>query len=162
MLIRVINRYSEAVGLLYTANTLNVRQTRTILDMQKCILPHRLRMFRSLHIDVPLRSRWKDGSVVGDGHLWPGNILTFWAPAWSVLAEMHGLMNLTVSLGPQTQRVVEVDRETLTHVMEPMMAVKHVPAFVLEILLPLPDGLLEDVLQHLGNPPFAVEAKDAF
>lgn len=47
----VMYRHSEAVGL-YTSNTLNVRQTRTIVGMQKS-MPHRLRMIRSLRIDIP-------------------------------------------------------------------------------------------------------------
>lgn len=154
----VMYRYSEAVGLLYTSNTLNVRQTRTIVGMQKSMLPHRLRMIRSLHIDVPLHYQWKNGKVVGYEESWPENILTFWEPAWSVIAEINGLLNLKVTLSCRTPR--EIDQETLVHILQPMMTINHVPDFALEIFLPLPEQLLEGVLQSLGgDPPFSVEVK---
>ena len=42
-----------------------------------------------------------------------------------------------------------------------MMAINHVPNFVLEMFLPLPEQLLEGVLQSLGgDPPFSMEVKE--
>lgn len=154
-------RYSEAIDLLYTSNPFNVRLTRTILDMQKCIPPQRLRLIRSLELDVPLHVLWGDDRVQESDPSWPANILIFWDPAWSVIAEMHGLLKLTISISSRAFGQPVIDRETLTHVLKPMMAVKHVRDFALEVCLPLPGGLLEDVLRELGgDPPFSVEVKE--
>lgn len=114
-------RYSEAVGLLYTSNTLHVCQTRTIVGMQKSMQPHRLRMIRFLHIDVPLHDQWKNGRVVGCEESWPRDILTFGEPVWPVIAEIKGLLNLKVTLNCQTPP--EIDQETLVHILQPIMTI---------------------------------------
>lgn len=103
--------------------------------------------------------QWTNGKVVGSEQSWPENILTFWEPAWSVIAGIHGLLNLKVTLS--CRMPPEIGQETLIHILQPMMAINHVPNFALEIFFPLPEQLLEDVLQYLGgNPPFSVEIKE--
>ena len=129
------------------------------MGMQKSMLPHRLCMIRSLHIDVPLNHDRMNGWPVIYQESWLHNILTFWEPAWSVIAGIHGLLNLKVTLSCKGSP--EMDRETLVHILQPMMAINHVPNFVLEMFLPLPEQLLEGVLQSLGgNPPFSVVVKE--
>lgn len=123
------------------------------------MLPHRLQMIRSLDIDVPLKMSWQEACIDVDEAAWPENILIFWNPAWSVISEMHGLRNLKVTLS--SNKPLDIDWETLHHILQPMMAVKHVPYFALEMFLSLPERLLEDVLQSLGgNAPFSVEVKE--
>lgn len=116
-------------------------------------------MIRSLHIDVSLNHDRMNGRGGCYEDSWLHNILTFWEPAWSVIAEIHGLLNLKVTLSCNGS--LEFDWETLVHVLQPMMTINHVPNFVLETFLPLPEQLLEGVLQSLGgNPPFSVEVKE--
>lgn len=74
---------------------------------------------------------------------------------------MHGLVKLTVLISSRMYFDDTVDRRTVTQLLKPMMAVKHIRDFALETSLPLSDGVLEDVLQKLGgDPPFAIRWKN--
>lgn len=116
-------------------------------------------MIRSLEIDAPVERLW-EGSSINNGYNagWPDNVLGFWKPAWSVISEMHGLLNIKVILSCSIQG--EIGEDTLKYILEPMMEIKHVPKFALELFIILPDQLLENVLELLGgNPPFSVESR---
>lgn len=129
--------------------------------MQRCIPPQRFRMIRSLELDVPLHALWGIDDVHQSNPPYEVAILTFWDPAWAAIKEMRGLLTLKVSISSYSYFYQPIiDHETLTHLLRPMMAVRHVRDFALDVCLPLPDGLLEETLRELGgDPPFSLEVK---
>lgn len=98
------NRYSESIGILYSDNILNFRQTRTITDFKATILPQRFEEIRSLHLGCPLEAFWDVDigtqlrALCASPVWYPGDVCFYWIPAWEAIKSMKGLKNLRVSL----------------------------------------------------------------
>lgn len=68
------------------------------------------------------------------------------------------LQNLLVTLSSQMESS-KIGQEVLVYVLRTMLAINHVQTFMIEIFSPLPDRLLEEVRQDIGEQrSFAVEA----
>lgn len=153
----IIPRYSEAIGILYTDNILNVRQTRTIVDLAQTILPQRLSTIRSIHIDAPLEVEYCKGEPWCDSARFPDDIGYYWESAWEAIAQMKDLKSLRVTFSQRQHPFYITDTLSLIRMFEPMVAI-NVPNYLVEFYQPIE---LEEILQAYGGQvPFSVEVKE--
>ena len=85
-------RYSEAINLLYSTNTLVMTQPGTLILLQKLILPQRLHAVRSM------RLHWWLCGLPPSSPIHVQDCLLDWTNVCSVLATMEGLRDLLVEL----------------------------------------------------------------
>ncbi|KAL2841303.1 hypothetical protein BJX68DRAFT_245629 [Aspergillus pseudodeflectus] len=143
--------YSEAIGLLYTKNILQVRQARTLGEFPLVMRHDRLATVRKLHLDMRLSSysdqcQWTVGG---------------WNDALHVVRYyMQGLQQLRVSFGVKHDEVV-VDDQMLVELLQNLSYVEHVPDFVVEFRWRRKvDGLLNQVGRPPDGFPFRVDVYD--
>lgn len=86
-------RYSESIALLYTMNTLLLKDYRTFLLLPKAIAPHRLRSLRFLYLQIN----------VFRGNTIDCDIQSSWLKICTTLAGMDRLEDLCIALGAHTQ-----------------------------------------------------------
>jgi len=144
--------YSEAIDILYTENTFNVRKSRTVVELPGTILPHRFHSIRSLHIDTVFDYPWPQTTLPFP--YWPPDVPDTWPMAWKVIAKMRGLRNLRVSLSQYDIHGSEedMDDESVLNILRPLQAVK-VPTFVVEFFWPVRRS---QVLRKLGKVSFTM------
>lgn len=150
-----VHSYTEAIDILYTQNKFVVRQCKTIVDLERTILPHRLHAIRYLHIDVPL-----DFPVDKDELAWPvyppDPYHSMWVPACRTLARMQGLQHLRITVSDimaqhRFQRQSNPD-DMFVQLLESLIEVK---ALVFEVYLDAPIDT-SYVLGRLGAVPFSL------
>ncbi|KAL2835938.1 hypothetical protein BJY01DRAFT_252252 [Aspergillus pseudoustus] len=143
--------YSEAIGILYTKNILQVRQARTIVEFPLVMRHHRLATIRKLHLDTRLSPNW-------DIEHWSINK---WNGALHVVKTyMQGLQHFRVSFGV-THEGAAVHDEELVALIRNLSYVKHVRDFVIEFHW---WREVDELLVRVGRPPegfpFRVEVHD--
>ncbi|OJJ34570.1 hypothetical protein ASPWEDRAFT_70236 [Aspergillus wentii DTO 134E9] len=150
--------YSEAIDVLYTDNVLNVRQTRTVADLPKAMLPHRFQAIRSLHIDVPVDFAFpNDGFFSLEYSAWPLDVGEFWMEAWQAIAQMSGLQDLRVSFSLTRDVIVIPDTESYINIFRPMAELR-VPKYVVEFYWAV--DLVDVIKAYEDGLPFSIEIKD--
>lgn len=145
--------------MLYSQNVLSFRQSRTIVDLQRTILPQRLESIRSFEISIPI----KDGIWARSDYSFPGTPRSLWWTAWETIADMKSLVNLHVDFSRwhdwesrfhYDQQVP--DWNEVIQLLEPMKAIC-VPNFVLTLHWHVDQA---EILRGVGDaPPFRVEFK---
>lgn len=155
-----IYRYVEAIDVLYSENILSFRQTRTIVDLERTILPQRLDRIRSVRLSFPLELFTIDaeGQELATGAWeYPLDIPYFWDAAWKILARMESLESLQVEFtlwrmyhGP------DPELNALLHLLRPMTVV-HVPRYVVDLYLDLDTDALMRALDAL---PFEIRVRE--
>ena len=136
---------------------LDVRQTRTIVDLKATIPVKRLHSIRSLQLDCPLETFWVEDNLglwAGPDN-WPMDIATFWDEAWKTIAEMKGLKSLRVALSHRDLWLWEPDHKGLVKLFQSMVLVK-VPSYKVEFSWPVE---LDGVLKEVGEVPFSIEIR---
>ncbi|KAL1620829.1 hypothetical protein SLS56_009440 [Neofusicoccum ribis] len=159
----MINPYCPCYGpaglhILYTRNKFVVRQCKTLIDLERTVLPHRLQAIRFLHIDVPL-----DLPVDKPELIWPlyppDPYHLMWVPACRVVARMTGLQSLRVTvydINNQHQFYRQGNPDDMfVQLLEPLMDVK---APVFQVCLDAPIDV-SYVLGRLGAAPFSIVVK---
>lgn len=104
-------RYSESIALLYTMNTLLLKDYRTFLLLPKAIAPHRLRSLRFLYLQIN----------VFRGNTIDCDIQSSWLKICTTLAGMDRLEDLCIALGahPRGQHApASLSSARLTHAPE--------------------------------------------
>lgn len=152
----ILFRYTESIDILYSENVLDVRQTRTIVDLKATIPTERLHSIRSLQLDCPLETEWINKTGLwACPDMWPTDISYFWDEAWNAIVQMKGLRSLWVVLSHRNLCVWEPDHRCLVTLFKPMLAVR-VPSYKVEFLW---DVELDGVLKEVGDVPFSIEFK---
>lgn len=153
-------RYLESIDILYSENTLSVRQTRTIVDLQRTILPQRLDRIRSLRLSFPLNLYCIDAEgqkLAMCPHIYPLDVPYFWAAAWETITAMKSLQSLQVEF---TRWLLDDRRDpdpaALLHLLKPMRAV-HVPRYVVDVYFNLDTAAIVRALDAL---PFEIRIRE--
>lgn len=150
-------RYSESIDILYSQNTLSFRQTRTIVDLQRTIIPRRLNSIRSMHLYFLLQLYWYETRLETIEHIYPFDIPFFWESAWKVIAEMKSLQSLRVEFTDGRLDDEYPPRDAVVHLLKPMTAIKF-PKYVVQF-----DWAVEvdEFVGLLGNDlPFEIQVKE--
>ncbi|KAL1613927.1 hypothetical protein SLS56_012215 [Neofusicoccum ribis] len=151
--------YIEAVDILYSQNKFVVRLLKTVVDLQRTVLPHRLNLIRFLrievrfHFPVPLE-------VINDSKSHsrlPTDVGEMWLPTCRAISLMHGLHELHITVDDAWQNSESGKAEAMyAQFLQPLMDVV-VPVFQVEIH-PLFD--VEMVLHNLARtPPFSLRPR---
>ncbi|KAH7057090.1 hypothetical protein B0J12DRAFT_403413 [Macrophomina phaseolina] len=147
--------YTEAIDILYTHNKFVVRQLKTLVDLERTTLPHRLHAIRYMHVDVPL-----DLPVDKPELTWPmyppDPYHSMWVPACRVLSRMKGLQVLRVTVYDlnNQHRIYRQGNpdDMFVQLLEPLTDVK---AAMFEVCLDAPIDT-SYVLGSLGAAPFSL------
>ena len=156
-------RYSESIDLLYSQNVLSFRQSQTIVDLQRTVLPQRFDRIRSLKLSIPFQDNEVNPLRVKYS-LFPGLPKSLWWTAWETIADMKSLLNLQVEFTRFRDYPFEnqgygvyPDWNDVIEFLEPMKAIR-VPNFVLTLFWPLDQA---NVLRAVGDAaPFRVEFEE--
>lgn len=126
------------------------------------MVPHRLNSISSLHLDTQAihpSFNTKYGSLE-----WPTDVLWYWKGACDVLTKMQGLQNLKISLTrtslwlPRVPTGLAQDPiEGLVWFLQPLMAVRQVPNFNVDVYWPRPLDLERLQRELDGQPPFHLD-----
>ncbi|KAL2867825.1 uncharacterized protein BJX67DRAFT_77778 [Aspergillus lucknowensis] len=133
--------YTEAVELLYTANTLHFDDLQTIQCLPRCITPRRLSSIRFVTLD--LLAFW-DATVNPE-------ILEAWKPACDVLAGMQDISELTITLHWRSKW--STDKAPLSTLLDPLKDIKTSKSFIVEVP---PNGDPESIVDGTGDVPFTL------
>lgn len=152
-------RYSESVEVLYSQNVLSFRQSRTIVDLQRTILPQRFDRIRYLHLSIP----FKDSDSPYD-RPFPGPPRSLWWTAWETIADIKSLLNLHVEFTRCRDWPFEnqdyypnPDWNEVIQFLEPMKAIR-VPSFVLTLFWRVDQA---EILRAVGDAaPFRVDFEE--
>ena len=124
-------RYSEAINLLYSTNTLVMTQPGTLILLQKLIVPQRLRAVRSL------RLHWWLCGLPPSSPIHVQDCLLDWTNICSVLATMKGLRDLCIELA-MTEVWKFYPLVFGARVLKPLQAVARLKDF--ELRMPFPES----------------------
>lgn len=123
-----VNRYSEAVPILYSRNIFHFYDPGDIRHFARTILPQRLNTVQSILID------WERVfSIFNKDNTKPKfNLeeLKLWCETWAIIGKMEGLIDLKVTL---KSHKFEVPRARRIKMCRPMMEIKGLRTFELTI-----------------------------
>lgn len=132
-----------------------MRQTRTIVDLQRTILPQRLPSIRSLHMDFLLAQWWYEGSLRGDASDYPFDILYFRGAAWKTVPGMKWPQRLRVAVSDGVRKNLHPD--VVLQLLKPMVAFTF-PIYMVEFDWSVQ---VHDLIRKLGNAvPFELHVKE--
>ena len=125
-------RYSEAINLLYSTNTLVMTQPGTLILLKNLILPQRLHAIRSL------RLHWWLCGLPTPSPIHVQDCLLDWTSVCSILATMEGLRDLCIELA-MTEVWKFYPLIFGARVLKPLQAVARPRSF--ELRMPFPESL---------------------
>ncbi|KAL4863343.1 hypothetical protein BDV12DRAFT_202186 [Aspergillus spectabilis] len=133
--------YSEAIPLLYQANTLIFNDLLAIQSLPRCIIPPRLSSIRSIRVEI---------EAFVNSEVFP-KVQRAWEPACNVLAQLQGLSELTIALG-WAQTSSSVQKPDVATFIEPLKRVK-ASRFIVKVP---PNGDPESLVDGVGDVPFTL------
>ncbi|KAF2653294.1 hypothetical protein K491DRAFT_718128 [Lophiostoma macrostomum CBS 122681] len=139
--------YSEALDILYTANTFGVRGACGILEMKSVIPTRQWHIIRNLHVSTlfPSRTealqtkRWEEREDPLQ-----------WSKGCEALEDLHSLLSLRLEIFVCGFDIVEED--VLVYMLAPLTRIT-APMFEVEMNVPIPLS----VQDRLGRLPFTLE-----
>lgn len=144
----------ESIDILYSQNILNFYQTRTLVDLQRIILPQRLHSIRSLHLSFQLELYWRGERLESGDGFYPLDVPHYWEAAWKVIAGMKSLDGLRVAF---REHCTSVERDALVYLLKSMTAI-NIPKYAVELYWPVD---VDELVRMLGNAvPFEIHVKE--
>jgi hypothetical protein len=137
-----INRYTEAIPYLYSANTFELWQSYIIQHMPRLLLPQRIDMIRSLtfhwHLNLDPGQILEQASQETDPRLigLPG----IWETIWENLSAMKSLHTLHVKLDVHALYWRHLNQDFATRLLRPIEKVVGPKEFVLSLPFSVMDG----------------------
>ncbi|PKY00047.1 hypothetical protein P168DRAFT_285562 [Aspergillus campestris IBT 28561] len=148
--------YAESIDILYSDNVIDFRQTRTVSEFGRSILPHRLHRVRFLHLALPLDIYWYSDTIKACAAIWPLDMPFFWEEAWETIPRFKSLQRLRVSLSYRKYGD-EPELGALVKLMKSMVPIK-VPEYVVDLNWPVE---VDKLVALLGNEvPFEIRFND--
>lgn len=137
MEILILRRYSEAIDVLYTANTFSLKGARGIFSMSAIVPTPHWHVIRHLQISTTFHT---PRSMHGRGCEPPPENFRMWTDACKSLHDLRGLHSLCLDIIFRETTFSEVpvaeDTESLLSIFEPIKNI-NVPVFEIEMNFPL-------------------------
>ncbi|GFF48796.1 putative ankyrin repeat protein RF_0381 [Aspergillus udagawae] len=138
--------YTEAIGLLYEANSFHFDSPLTVEALPLCMVPRRLASIRYIRLDI---HAFENRAIVA-------NVFSSWEQACAVLAGLEALEELVVTLR-SLDNGTQYKPLPLSPLLRPLTKIR-ASRFVVEVP---PHDDPEGIVGGLGIVPFSLETKDS-